>query len=138
MCLRAGNESDSESSENVQGGGHISPETQQMYERISDFAPNDVFPSFREFNWATLELFKMMKKPMYNVKNWTKKNYKDWTDGYRSYCGNFWETYAGKEMCTGDLLDWWDIHQKDLINLMNFVLVGNHPEPVRMILEQVH
>ncbi len=138
MYLSSPNVSDSESSENLHRAGHISPQTQMMYERIADFAENDVFVQFRDFNFATLELFKMLDVPTFNIINWTKDNYRNWTSAYRSYCAKYWDTYVGREMCTGDLLDWWDTHQKDLVNIMNFVLVGNHPDPIGMLTKEVN
>ena len=99
-----------------------------MYEKIAPFVENDVFRSFECFNFATLELFKMLDIATFNIMNWTVDNFKNWTKAYRSYCAMHFETYAGNEMTAGDLLDWWETHQTDLINVMDFILVGNHPD----------
>ncbi len=93
-----------------------------MYETIAPFVQNDMFQAFEQFNFATLELFKLLNIPRFNIINWTKYDFKAWTSAYRSYCTPHFETYAGQEMTSGDLLDWWELHQNDLQNLMDYVL----------------
>ena len=75
---------------------------------IDPFLKNDVFEKFEHFNYGTLELFKTLKEPRFDMSNWNAQTLKRWNTTYRAYCQFFFDTYKTHEMTCGDLIDWWD------------------------------
>ena len=65
---------------------------------IEPFTVNNVFEKFESFSLATLQLFKTMGKPMYDLRNWSSGTLKRWNDTFRNYCQKYFETYTGNEM----------------------------------------
>ena len=102
---------------------------------IEPFTVNNVFEKFESFSLATLQLFKTMGKPMYDLRNWSSGTLKRWNDTFRNYCQKYFETYIGNEMMMGDLLDWWETRQEDLIKVMEEVInpVCESWSPVMML-----
>ena len=102
---------------------------------IEPFTVNNVFEKFESFSLATLQLFKTMGKPMYDLRNWSSGTLKRWNDTFRDYCQKYFETYAGNEMMMGDLLDWWETRRDDLVQVMEEVLnpVGESCNPIMML-----
>ena len=102
---------------------------------IEPFTVNNVFEKFESFSLATLQLFKTMGKPMYDLRNWSSGTLKRWNDTFRDYCQKYFETYTANEMMMGDLLDWWELRQEDLIKVMEEVInpVCESWSPVMML-----
>ena len=61
---------------------------------IEPFTVNHSFAKFESFSLATLQLFKTMGDPMYNIKNWSSGTLKRWNDTFREYCQGYFTNIA--------------------------------------------
>ncbi len=90
--------------------------------QFESFLENDMFLNYSKFSFATLMLFKTLKVPKYDIKNWNPSLFKRWNDQYGKYCSTQFDIYGSHEMASGDLLDWWMDKRKELICIMDTVL----------------
>ena len=105
-----------------------------LFNTIHPFCTNNTFRNFDQFNYAVLQLFKLLNVPKYNMTNWSSETLKKWTSEFRSFCEPLFDVYVNNDISCGDLIDLWTTHHSKLIELMENTLTPPllplSPEPI--------